>query len=93
MIESNATQIKAQAIEIHRSGAGWWNLYDATGHIVAQLPSRADAVEVARVKFHVRDAEWRTLATECACKGEDFCRRCGGHGELYAARHGERASA
>lgn len=85
MIEPNATQLKAQAIEVHRTGQGKWNLYDATGHLHAQLASRDDAVEAAHVKFHVRAAEWRTVATECACKGDDFCSRCGGHGELYTA--------
>lgn len=85
MIAPNATQLRAQAIEIHRSGSGWWNLYDARGALVAQLQTRDAAIGVASVKFHVRDAEWRTVATECACKGEGFCSRCGGHGELYGS--------
>jgi hypothetical protein len=84
MIDPNATQIKAQAIEIHSTGSGWWNVYDASGHLHAQLLTRDDAVAVARVAFHVRDNEWRTIAVECPrCKGVDFeCEKCGGHGTV-----------
>lgn len=87
MIHPNATQIKAQAIEVHRSGSGWWNLYDATGQLVARAMTRDNIVEHARIKFHVRDAEWVTLEIECPdCAGaDDECERCGGHGALYTA--------
>lgn len=81
MIAPNATQLRAQAIEIHRSGSGWWNLYDARGALVAQLQTRDAAIGVASVKFHVRDAEWSTTQVECC--DDDDCRKCGGHGAIY----------
>jgi len=85
MIAPNATGLRAQAIEIQRSTSGAaWNLYDASGHLVAQLLTRDDAIEAARVRFHVRLAEWETTQIECPrCKGVDFeCRKCGGHGTV-----------
>ena len=86
MIQANATALKAQAIEIQRTPSGRsWCVYDAKGHLVAQLPTREAAIETARAGFYVRDNEWTTTQIECACKGVDFfCPKCGGHGTLEA---------
>lgn len=83
MIAPNATQIRAQAIEIHRSGGGLWNLYDAAGKIAAQLETRDGAIACAQFKFHVRFEEWRTTQVSCDCGNDEDCRKCGGHGLRY----------
>lgn len=80
MIDPNATALRAQAIAIYLTGSGWWCVFDASGALHDRFNTRDEAIECARVRFHVRPDEWKTTQVRCDCGDNDDCRKCGGHG-------------